>query len=263
MKYSSKAYRGGANGILTLIIMSTVPNATAAVTALDLGTASGFGVLAGSGITIAGPVNSTFIEGDIGSFPTPSITGQENLVLDGVNHGGDAVTQQAKIDLQTAFNEASTQLTDVLPSGDGLVLSGTLLPGGYKGLGSISIDGILTLDAQGDSDAVWIIGAGTTLITASSSEVVLLNGAKSENVFWQVGSSATLGTNSDFVGSILALTSITLTTGADMIEGRALAINGAVTLDNNTIVVVPEPSASLLIGSGLALGLLRRRRAAA
>jgi hypothetical protein len=110
----------------------------------------------------------------------------------------------------------------------------TLTSGIYKSTSSLAISGDVTLDAQGNPDAVFIFQISSTLITGSGSHVILANNANACNVFWQVGSSATLGTNSVFKGSILALTSITVTTGAQM-EGRALARNGAVTLDSNTI----------------------------
>ena len=210
--------------------------------ALILGSADSFAVLAGSGITVAGAVNSTTITGDIGTFPTPSITGLGNVVLTGVNHADDAVTQNAKNDLLVAYNDAAgrSATTSYGPIFD---LGGlTLTPGVYKDPSSFAITGTLTLDAGGDTNAVWIFQAGSTLITGAGapgnpgSSVVLINGAQACHVFWQVGSSATIGTYSDFVGNILALTSITVNTGASL-SGRALALNGAVTLDNNLIAV--------------------------
>lgn len=245
-------------GIIALAVIFMAPHGTAAILALNLGSASNFAVLAGSGITIAGAVNSTRITGDIGSFPTPTITGLENLVLNGVNHGGDGVTQAAKPALAAAYADAVSRPYDTTYA-DGIVLSGTLVSGVHSGVGSVGISGILTLDAQGDPDAVWIIKAGTTLISASSSQVNLIGGAKAENVFWQVGSSATLGTNSKFAGDILALQSITLTTGAS-VDGRILALNGAVTMDNN-MVLIPEAGSALLLCSGLAWSLTIRKRA--
>ncbi len=232
-----------------------------AIPTVDLGSASGFAVLAGSAITIAGPVNSTTITGDIGSYPTASISGTGNLVLNGVNHGGDAVTQNAKNDLTAAYvNAASrTPTTTYAPIFD---LGGSTLSSGiYFDPSSFGLTGILTLDGHGDANSVFIFQTVSALTTASSSQINLINGAQSCHVFWAIGSSATLGTDSAFVGNILALTSITLDTGATL-DGRALAQNGAVTLDNNVITKsdcldtpstsVPDTgSTALLLGLGV------------
>jgi hypothetical protein len=195
-----------------------------------LGTASGFSVLAGSGITNTGP---TTIYGDVGTYPTPSETGFGSVTIVGTNHGADAVTQQAKTDLLTAYNDAAgrTPVTTIPTELGG----STLIPGVYNSAaGTFGITGTVTLDGEGDPNAVFIFQMESTLITASSSVVSLINGARACNVFWQVGSSATIGTSSSFVGTIMALTSITLTTGAT-VDGRVLALNGAVTMDTNTI----------------------------
>jgi hypothetical protein len=245
---------------LSLIAASTflTQNTTASVLALDLGEASSFAVLAGAGITVAGPVNSTLIRGDIGSFAVTSITGLENVVLDGVNHAGDGVTQSAKLDLGAAYSDAAsrTPLVTFPPITD---LSGlTLATGVYKDSSSFFLTGTLTLDGGGDPNSVWIFQAGTTLITGVGSRVNLTNGAQASNVFWQVGSSATLGVGSQFEGSILAQESITLNTGATL-AGRALALTGAVTMDNN-IVMVPETGSSALLAAGVAFLALKRRK---
>ena len=197
---------------------------------VGLGTADSFAVLAGSGITNTG---STVINGDIGSFPTTSITGFPPGTVNGTNHGGDAVTQGAKTDLVTAYNDAAgrTPVTTVPTE-----LGGTTLTHGVYSAasGTFGITGAVTLDAQGDASAVWVFKMASTLTTATSSSVVLIGGAQSCHVFWQVGSSATLGGSTSFRGNILALTSITLVTNAT-VDGRVLARNGAVTLDTNTI----------------------------
>lgn len=232
--------------ILTAALVLGLSGVTEAATTVNLGTAGGFAVLAGAGITIAGAVNSSTVTGDIGTFPTTSITGLGNLVLNGTNHAGDAVTQGAKDDLVTAYNNAAGQTPSLVPAELG---GHTMTPGVYKNnadLDSLAITGTLTLDAQGDPNAVFIFQSGSTLTTAAGSQVVLINGAQACHVFWQLGSSATLGTNSVFKGNILALTSATLTTGAN-VEGSVLARNGAVTLDTNTIAratcaVVPSGS---------------------
>ncbi|MDG3002212.1 ice-binding family protein [Paludisphaera mucosa] len=169
-------------------------------------------------------------------------------------HAGDAVAAQAQVDLTTAYNAAAA----LAPTQDlsGMNLGGmVLLPGVYFFSSSAQLTGTLTLDAQGDADAQFVFQIGSTLTTASDSSVSVINtGGELPgcNVFWQVGSSATLGTGTDFAGHILALTSITLNTDASIINGSALARNGAVTLDSNTIVncvdvaAVPEPAASTL-----------------
>lgn len=198
---------------------------------VNLGTAASFAILAGSGITNTGP---TTITGNVGTFPNPSETGFGSVTIIGTNHVDDAVTQGAKNDLTTAYNDAAGRVPFTVVAGD---LGGqTLAPGVYQSASSLGLTGTLTLDAQGDPDAVFIFQMGSSLTTASASNVALINGAQACNVFWQVGSSATLGTGSTFQGTIMALTSITATTGA-VVNGRLLARNGAVTLDTNTITV--------------------------
>lgn len=197
---------------------------------VGLGTADGFAVLAGTTITNTGP---TTITGDVGLHPGTAVTGFDSVTLNGALHVTDAVAEQAKVDLVTAYNDAAGRTPATTVSTE---LGGqTLTQGIYNSAdGTFGITGTLTIDAQGDPNAVFVFQAASTLITASASTVNLINGASACNVFWQVGSSATLGTTSSFRGNILALTSITLNTGAT-IEGRALARNGAVTLDTNTI----------------------------
>jgi hypothetical protein len=223
---------GAAVGLIALLLaglLTIAPPALAAATFVPLGTADSFAVLAGSGITNTGP---TVIVGDIGTYPTTTIVGAAGMTVTGTNHGGDAVTQNAKSDLTTAYIAAAGEIPTLPIVAD---LGGTTLNTGvYNSGSSIGLTGTLTLDAQGDPDAVFVFQAGSSLITASGSTVSLINGAQACNVFWQVGSSATLGTNSTFSGTLLALTSITATTGST-ITGRILARNGAVTLDTNSI----------------------------
>ncbi|MFF3412826.1 ice-binding family protein, partial [Streptomyces sp. NPDC002742] len=154
--------------------------------------------------------------------------------MNGTQHSADAVALQAKSDLVAAYNDAAGQATDFAlpPDAGGL----TLVPGVYTSQSTLGLTGTLTLDAQGDPNAVWVFQVGSGLTTASASQVLLVNGASPCNVYWQIGSSATLGTSSTFVGSILALTSISATTGTS-IDGRALARNGSVTLDTNRITL--------------------------
>src|ERR1700722_2353335 len=215
--------------------------ARAATTAVPLGTAANFAVLAGSTITNTG---ATTINGDLGLNPGTSVTGFPPGTVNGTVHTAGSVAPQAENDLGTDYNDAAAEtVTATIPT----ELGGTTeTPGGYNSAaGTFGITGTLTLDAQGNPDAVFIFQAASTLITASASNVVLINGAQASNVFWVVGSSATLGTNSTLPGNILALTSITVTSGTT-IDGRALARNGAVTLDTNQITI-PIPGLTISI----------------
>ena len=192
-----------------------------------LGSADNFVVLAGSGITNIG---TTTITGDVGTYSTTTETGFGSVTLTGTNHVGDSVTQAAKTDLTTAYNAAAGR-TPVTVATE---LGGTSpVPGVYNSAdGKFVITGTITL--TGNATDVWIFQTVTTLITASSSQIIMGGTAKAANVYWVVGSSATLGTGTTFAGNILALTSITLTTGAT-VEGRTLARNGTVILDTNSI----------------------------
>ena len=212
-----------------VVILLPAATADAAQAPVGLGTAGSFAVLAGAGVTNTGP---TTINGDLGTFPTTSISGAASMTITGTNHGGDAVTQGAKTDLVTAYNTAAGEGPTTAVAAD---LGGqTLTPGIYNSASSLGLTGALTLNGGGNPNALFVFQAGSTLTTATASSVVLTNGAQACNVFWQVGSSATLGTASSFRGTILALTSITVTTGTTIV-GRALARNGAVTLDTDTI----------------------------
>ena len=224
--------------LLLVTALAVPPVGIAAQPTVDLGTASTFGVLAGSTITNTGPTTvSGTAGGDIGLHPGDDPTmetfpGQEDVTLSGTVHLFDAVAEQAKVDLAAAYNDAAARTTDETITAD---LGGeTLTPGVYTSATSIGITGTLTLDAAGDPNAVFIFQAGSTLTTASDSEIRLINDAQPCRIFWQVGSSATLGTDSKFVGHILAMESITATTDVE-VEGQLLARNGAVTLDTNTI----------------------------
>jgi len=211
-------------------LLMAASTASAAAVAVPLGTATSFAVLAGKAITSATP---STVSGDIGGPAASSITGMF-VQPTGVNHADDTVAQQAQTDLVTAYNNAAGQGPTTTVVGD---LSGqTLGPGVYVSASSLGLTGPvpLTLDGGNDPAAVFVIKAGSTLTTGTASSVLLTRGAQACNVFWQVGSSATLGTSSTFRGSVLALTSITATSGAT-VDGRLLARNGAVTLDGNTI----------------------------
>jgi hypothetical protein len=222
---------------------------------IDLGAASHFAVVAGGGITITGSVDSTAIVGDIGAFPTTTITGLENVALTGTDQGGNGFTQAAVTSIATAYStaaglSATTTYTPIVDIG-GL----TLTPGVYKDPTSIAVTGTLTLNGQGNSNSVWVFQAGSTLTTATNSQIVLENGAQASNVFWQVGSSATLlGSSSNFSGTILAYASISL--GSDMtVNGSLFAESGAVTLNADSIMTpVPEPATTpMLVAACVAL----------
>ena len=221
------------------------PAAFAAMTPVKLGTAASYAVLASQTVTNTGPSSIT---GSVGVSPKKAITGfPPGKIHGGSFHRGDADAANARAALTTAYNTAAgeTPQTQVGPD-----LAGqTLGPGTYgnsNAAGTLGLTGNLTLDGQNKKNAVFVFQADSTLMTDSNTNINLIRGADWCNVYWKVGSSATLGTDSNFVGNILALTSITLTTHAK-VEGRVLARNGAVTLDSNTIT---RPACTLAAGSG-------------
>jgi serine protease AprX len=196
---------------------------------IGLGTADNYAVLAGSTVTNTGP---STLNGDLGLSPGTAVTGFPPGTVNGTTRAANAAALQAKADLTTAYDGVAGRTPPVSAPAD---LGGlTLAPGVYRSGSSLALTGELELDAKGDPGAVFVFQAGSTLITASASRVRLVNGAQPCNVFWQVGSSATLGTTTDFAGNILALTSITMNDGVKL-NGRALARNGAVTMINDTI----------------------------
>src|SRR5579872_3849239 len=241
-------------------------SAAFAQSAPSLGAAQSFAVLGGSTVTNTG---SSTINGDLGVSPGTAVTGfPPGLVVGGTIHAADATALAAQNAVTTAYNNLASQAcTQDLTGQD---LGGkTLTAGVYCFATSAQLTGTLTLDAQGNGSAVFIFKVGSTLTTASGSSVVMINSGSVCNVFWQVGSSATLGTATAFAGNILALTSITLTTGAS-VTGRVLARNGAVTLDTNTVnassclaggvPTLPQIFAILLAMSLAAMGYLRLQR---
>jgi hypothetical protein len=198
---------------------------------VPLGSAANFVVLAGSTVTNTG---ATTLTGDLGVSPGTAVTGFPPGTVTGAMHAGDPAAAQAQIDLTTAFNDAAGRTVGAVTVAGNLG-GQTLTPGLYKSTSSLEISsGDLTLDAQGNADAVFIFQMASTLTTTAGRQVILSGGAKAANVVWQVGSSATLGTTSVFQGNILAAQSITLNTGATL-DGRALTRIAAVALDANTI----------------------------
>lgn len=242
----------------SVLALFTFAGFAANASGVDLGTAGSFAVLGASEVTNTGP---TTITGNLGVSPGNAITGFPPGSINGTFHAGDAVAIQAQNDVTTAYNAlAGLQVSQDLT---GQNLGGlTLFPGVYFFSSSAFLTGTLTLDAQGDPDALFVFQIGSTLISASNSAVQTINSADACEVFWQVGSSATLGTDSTFQGNILALASITLNTRATLIEGRALARTGAVTMDSNAIIAgcIPSPGAAFLFGTVVVGALSKRRR---
>jgi type VI secretion system secreted protein VgrG len=234
-----------AAGVGALLIPG--PAAAQATDPVGLGTAADFSVLAASTVTNTGP---SVLAQSLGVHPGNTAPGFPPGTVGGETHLGDAVALQAQEDLTTAYNDAAgrTPFTN-LPAELG---GTTLLPGVYR-IGAAELTGTLTLNAQGNPDSVFIFQVDSTLVTASDSSVEFINGSAACNVYWQVGSSATLGTNTSFVGTIMAQASVTMTTGATL-EGRALARTAAVTLDTNVITeplcAAPPPPAPSTEGPG-------------
>jgi cytoskeletal protein CcmA (bactofilin family) len=211
----------------------------------NLGAAGSFAVLAASTVTNTG---ASAISGDLGLSPGTSVTGFPPGMLAGTQYVADPASAQAQLDLTAAYNDAAARTVGAITLAGNLG-GMTLAPGLYKSTSSLEISsGDLTLDAKGDASAVYIFQMGSTLVTTVGRKVILAGGAQAANIYWQVGSSATLGVSSVFKGTIMAMASITATTGAS-VEGRLLARTAAVTLDDNSILrtaavvaVVPAPA---------------------
>jgi hypothetical protein len=266
----AQAVRSCGKLIFATLVLSaaiTILSHDAEAVSIDLGTAGNFAVLASSTVVNTGP---TIISGgDVGLSPGTAVVGfpPGTVAPPYTIHAGDAAAQQGQSDLTVAYNAAAGLASTATLTGQDL--GGlTLTPGVYFFASSAQLTGPLTLNYEGNPDALFVFQIGSTLTTASASSVLSINGGLTPgcNVFWQVGSSATLGTTTDFTGHIMALASITLNTGATL-DGSALARNGAVTLDANTItteacsVSVPDAGSTLaLLGFAiLSIGAVRRR----
>ncbi len=196
----------------------------------SLGAAEGFATVGASTVTNTGP---TILTGDLGLYPGTSITGFPPGTVLGTTHATDAVAIAAQNEMATIYNSLASRAPTANLTGQDL--GGlTLVPGVYTFASAAQLTGTLTLDAQGNDNAIFVFQIGSALTTASGSNVRLINGGSACNVFWQVGSSATLGTSTAFTGNIVALASVTLNTTASL-DGRALARTGAVTFDTNRV----------------------------
>lgn len=224
--------RGFAGLILAVSLALAVPVASQAAP-VNLATDSPFVALAGTTVTNTG---ASVLNGDLGVAPGTALTGfGASAVVLGATHDDDAVAGQAQADLTNAYNVAAGQAVSPADELSGTNLGNrTLTAGAYRYTSGALLNGPLTLDAQGDPNAQFVFLIGEALTTGSASSVVLINGASPCNVYWQVGSSATLGTTTAFEGNLMALTSISLDTGASVI-GRVLARNGEISLDDNVL----------------------------
>ena len=217
--------------LIPSVALCVVTSTSNAATTISLGSAGSYGVLAGAGISNSG---TTTIIGDQGSSPSSAYFGFNKVTVTGATHLGDTAAATAQVDAKDSYRNLGLQSSTQLIVGD---LGGQVLtPGVYTTGESIGMTGKLTLDAKGDPNAIFIFKAGSTLTTSSASSMSMINGGSQCNVYWLVGSSATLGANSTFLGTVLASSNIAAGSGAT-IFGRLLALNGTAGLNNNLITV--------------------------
>ena len=247
-----------------IILLLSGSNVYATTVNVGLGAANLFEVLGGTAVANTGPSS---IVGNLGLWSGTAISGFPPGTVSGTIDAANAIAMQAQMDLTGAYNVAAAQPCGGVLTGQNLG-GRTLTAGVYCFASSAQLNGNLILDAQGNANAVFIFEVGGTLTTLSRSQVTIINGGTGNNVFWQVGGSATLGTTSQFAGNILALSNITLGSGADISCGRAMALNGAVTMDSNDVSIdgpgcaatAPEPGTATLLSIGLVLALGRYLR---
>jgi len=209
-----------------------IPDQKVKMIGVALGSSSGFAVLAGAAVTSTG---ATVINGDLGLSPGTAVDGFPPGILNGTLRINDEISNPAKLSLTTAYNDVAGRTSTDMVALAGNIGGLTLTPGLYKSTSSLEISsGDVTFDAEGDVDAIFIIQIASTFSTTPGRKVILSGGAKASNIFWQVSSSASFGTTSVMKGVIMALELITFDTGATL-DGQAMARNGAVTLDGNTI----------------------------
>jgi len=232
---------------------------------INLGSAEGFAVIGGSAVTSTG---ETVLNGDMGVFPAGAITGFGPGVVSGTTYLNGAIVDQAGADATAAYNAILAEAIGQNLTGDNM--GGlTLLPGVNSFSSSAQLTGTLILNAQGNPNAQFLFQIGSTLTTASDASIELITGAQADKIYWQVGSSATIGTGSVLYGNIIADASITMNTGSSL-TGHAIALNGAVTLDDSSISItsIPEPNtlwagalciSALGFGTGLETWRSRRR----
>jgi hypothetical protein len=222
-----QAVDGSVSALATVIVTAPVPNP-------GLGTLETFAIIAGTTVTVTG--STTTIAGNVGVSPGAAVTGMPvGQPTEGVVHAGNATAATAQAGLTVLYDELAGRACGTDLTGEDLG-GMTLTPGIYCFDTTAGLTGALILNGQGNPDAVFIIKVGSTLTTASNAVVTLTGGARAANVFWQAGSSVTLGTGTAFQGNLVALTSITVNAGSSLV-GRALARNGAVTIETSALAL--------------------------